>query len=446
MSTRTRTTTTTASSKKTTSKKTGTAKKPAAKKPAAKKPAAKKPAAKKPAAKKPAAKKPAAKKPVAKKPVAKKIVAKKIAAKKPASTARVSGETGVSKKDLAAQAKLAGDAAASGALVNHVVFVIDRSGSMGSIRQKVVSVFNSQLAEVKKNADATGQATFVTLYTFHSNVDAPRFFAKPIAQVAKLGSITCTGATALLDATGQAIVDLQGVPGAAADNVSFLILVLTDGYENNSRKYKSKIQSMIRSAQDSGRWTFAFLTPKGGEAALLRFGIPAGNIQTWTTAGKGVQTMGQDLQRGLQTFYDARQKGQRSVVGVFTTNLAQVSVDAVSSSMTDSTDAFVRIPVATASAIRPLVEGELKTKYQTGHGYYELTKPELVQEYKEIAIVDKASGKIYAGDAARTHLGLPVGSRIKVKPGDHGGFAIFVQSTSVNRKLVPGTTLLYKKA
>jgi Mg-chelatase subunit ChlD len=443
MSTRTASTT-----KKTTtrSKKTAAAtKKSATKKPAAKKPATKKPAAKKPAAKKPAAKKPAAKKPATKKPAAKKVAAKKVAAKKPVAKPVAPKASSRGKKDLAALAKQAGEAAASGALVNHVVFVIDRSGSMGSIRQKVVSVFNSQLAEVKKNAEATGQATFVTLYTFHSTVDAPRFFAKPIAQVEKLGSISTTGATALLDATGQAIVDLQGVPGASADNVSFIILVLTDGYENNSRKYKTKIQSMIKAAQDSGRWTFAFLTPKGGEAALLRFGIPAGNIQTWSTAGKGVQTMGQDLQRGLQTFYDARQKGQRAVVGVFTTNLAQVSVEAVSSSMTDSTDAFVRIPVATASAIRPLVEAELKTKDQSGNGYYELTKPELVQEYKEIAIVDKASGKIYAGDAARTHLGLPIGSRIKVKPGDHGAFAIFVQSTSVNRKLVAGTTLLYKK-
>ena len=421
MSTRTTTSKTTASSKKSTS---------AAKKPAAKKPVAKKPAAKKPVAKKPAAKKPAAKKPAVKKPAVKKVAAP---------------NGGRSTKDLATQAKQAGEAAASGALVNHVVFVIDRSGSMGSIRQKVVSVFNSQLAEVKKNAESTGQATFVTLYTFHSHVDAPRFFAKPIGKVEKLGSITTTGSTALLDATGQAIVDLQGVPGASADNVSFIVLVLTDGHENSSRKYKSKIQSMIRAAQDTGRWTFAFLTPKGGEAALLRFGIPAGNIQTWTTAGKGVQTMGQDLQRGLQTFYDARQKGQRAVVGVFTTNLAQVSVEAVSSSMTDSTDAFVRIPVSSASAIRPLVEAELKTKYQSGHGFYELNKPELVQEYKEIAIVDKASGKIYAGDAARSHLGLPIGARFKVKPGDHGGFAIFVQSTSVNRKLMPGTTLLYKK-
>ncbi len=428
MSTRTGKASTTTKTTRSTAGKTA-AKKPAAKKPAAKKPAAKKPAAKKPATKKPAVKKPATKKPAVKKPAVKKPAADK-----------------VKKVDLSKAAAVATEAAKSGALVNHVIFVVDRSGSMSSIRRKVVSVFNSQLAALKKSAASTGQATFVSFYTFHSVVDAPRFFALPIDKVPKLDAISTTGATALLDATGQALVDHQGLPGGALDNVSFILLVLTDGYENHSRKYKSKIGTMIKAAQASGRWTLAFLTPKGGEATLLRYGIPAGNIQAWSTSGSGVQTMGQDLQRGLQTFYEARQKGERAVVGVFTTNLAQVSVEAVSASMSDSTDAFVRIPVSSAVAIRPLVESELKTSYKKGHGYYELTKPELVQEYKEIAIVDKASGKIYAGDAARSHLGLPIGARIKVKPGDHGSFAIFVQSTSVNRKLVAGTSLLYKKA
>lgn len=419
----------------TTTKKTTARKSTATKKAAAGSSKAKKPAAKKVATKKPATKKPAAKKPAAKKPAT-----KKVAAKKPATASKAS------KVDIKKAAAEASEVAKSGALVNHVIFVVDRSGSMSSIRRKVVSVFNSQLAALKKNAESSGQATFVSFYTFHSTVDTPRFFATPIAKVPKLDAISTTGATALLDATGQALVDHQSLPGGALDNVSFIVLVLTDGYENHSRKYKSKIGSMIKAAQDSGRWTLAFLTPKGGEATLIRYGIPAGNIQAWSTSGSGVTTMGQDLQRGLQTFYEARQKGERAVVGVFTTNLAQVSVEAVSASMTDSTDNFVRIPVSSATAIRPLVEAELKSKYQKGHGYYELTKPELVQEYKEIAIVDKTSGKIYAGDAARSHLGLPIGARIKVKPGDHGGFAIFVQSTSVNRKLVAGTSLLYKKA
>ena len=433
--------------KKPAAKKTATKKaaaKKAVKKPAAKKPAVKKPAVKKPAVKKPAAKKPAAKKPVAKKAAAKKVAPKKAAAKK--AVAKKSPAESRSRAALAKQAAASGVAAQSGAVVNHVAFVVDRSGSMSSIRAKVVQVFNAQLGAVKSNSDSLGQTTFVSFYTFHSTVDAPRFFAQPIKDVEKLKSISTTGSTALFDATGQVIVDLEGVPGAERDNVSFLVIVLTDGYENSSRRYKSKIKSMLQRAQGTGRWTFAFLVPKGGESVLKRFGIPGGNIQAWQTSNKGLQDLQQDLQQGLQNYYQARQKGERAVVGVFTTNMKDVSVDKVKAELKDASGDFVRIAVKDGGAIRPLVEAErVGEAYKKGHGYYELTKPELVQEYKEIAIVDNKSGNIFSGDAARTLLGLPIGERIKVKPGEHGDFSIFVQSTSVNRQLVKGTTLLYKK-
>lgn len=437
------------SSKKAPAKKVAT-KKPAAKKPATKKAAVKKPAAKKPAVKKPAAKKPAAKKPAVKKPVAKKAAPKKTAPKKVVAkkaAAPKKSPLGTADASLAKKAEAAGKAAEGGATVNHVAFVIDRSGSMSSIRAKVVTVFNAQLEAVKKNSETLGQETFVSCYTFHSTVDKPRFFAQPIKSVPKLTSLSTTGSTALFDATGQAIIDLEAVPGAKRDNVSFLIIVLTDGHENSSRRFKSKIKDMISRTQGTGRWTFAFLVPKGGESVLKRFGIPSGNIQAWQTSSKGLKDLQQDMQRGLDTYYNARQSGQRAVVGVFTTNMKDVSVDKVKAELKDASGDYVRISVKSDGAIRPLVEAELGGghKYQKGHGYYELTKPELLQEYKEIAIVENKSGAIYGGDAARTLLGLPLGERCKVKPGDHGEFSIFVQSTSVNRKLLKGTSLLYKK-
>lgn len=449
------------------------AKKPAAKKPAVKKPAkkkavkkapakktapkkvgAKKTAPKKVCAKKIASKKSPQKKAPAKKTAPKKIVAKKVVAKKVVARkapARRGADPSVGKGERRRQAQPALEAAQAGSLVNHIAFVVDRSGSMRRIRAKVVQVFNAQLAALLKNSEESGQQTFVSFYTFQSNVDAPRFFARPIGKVDKLTALSCTGLTALFDAVGQSIVDLGEIDDEKLDNVSFLVVVLTDGHENHSRRYKTKIKDMLSKAQSTGRWTFAFLVPKGGESVLKRFGIPQGNIQTWQTTTQGLRDLGQNMQRGLQTFYTARQKGQRAVVGVFTTNLTGAAKEAVSTTLSDASDAFLRIPVRAASAIRELVESELGagSKYKKGHAYYELTKPELVQENKEIAIVeqgkDGAPGKIYSGDAARTLLGLPVGERFRVKPGDHGGFSIFVQSTSVNRRLVAGTVLLYLK-
>jgi len=71
-------------------------------------------------------------------------------------------------------------------------------------------------------------------------------------------------------------------------------------------------------------------------------------------------------------------------------------------------------------------------------------KPENeVQDHKQIAIRDKKTGVIYSGVNARQMLGLPYHGTVKVVPGNHGAYDIFIQSTSVNRKLVKGTQVLY---
>jgi hypothetical protein len=203
---------------------------------------------------------------------------------------------------------------------------------------------------------------------------------------------------------------------------------------------------MIEKAQATGRWTLCFLTPPGGEDVLKKFGIPDGNIRAWETSGAGLKKLEQTMQQGLQNFYQARSKGQKAVAGVFTTDLSTVTVTEVKNTLTEATGQFVVLTVSADCDIRTCVENALGAgSFHKGHGYYQLTKPELVQEYKEIAIVETASGKIYVGDEAKTLLGLPIGVRIKVRPGDHAGFAVYVQSTSVNRRLQQGTTLLYKK-
>ena len=78
-----------------------------------------------------------------------------------------------------------------------------------------------------------------------------------------------------------------------------------------------------------------------------------------------------------------------------------------------------------------------------GSAFYQLTKPERVQGHKAICIREKHSGKVYSGDAARDLLGVPKGGEIKLYPGKVGNFDVFIQSTSVNRNLLPGTEVLY---
>jgi hypothetical protein len=82
--------------------------------------------------------------------------------------------------------------------------------------------------------------------------------------------------------------------------------------------------------------------------------------------------------------------------------------------------------------------------FKVGRGFYEFTKTETIQGYKEIILMEKGTGDLFAGEAAREMLGLPEGGTARIKPNNLEKYAIFVQSTSANRKLMGGTRFLYE--
>jgi hypothetical protein len=83
--------------------------------------------------------------------------------------------------------------------------------------------------------------------------------------------------------------------------------------------------------------------------------------------------------------------------------------------------------------------------FKTGRGFYQFTKRETIQAKKEVVILDKETGDMYQGAAAREVLGLPVGESTDISPTfDKNKYVVFVQSTSNNRKLIGGTKFLYE--
>lgn len=88
-------------------------------------------------------------------------------------------------------------------------------------------------------------------------------------------------------------------------------------------------------------------------------------------------------------------------------------------------------------------------KFKKGRGFYELSKAETVQQYKEVIMMDRETGEMFNGSQVREELGLqPQSESGGVKERLHKSatekFRVFVQSTSVNRKLIAGTTFLYE--
>ena len=106
---------------------------------------------------------------------------------------------------------------------------------------------------------------------------------------------------------------------------------------------------------------------------------------------------------------------------------------------------YQQLEVGERIPVRRFVEGE-GLEFSPGRAFYQLTKKETVQDYKLVLARRKADGALVAGEELRTVLNIPKKSakKVTVDLENIPDFDIFVQSTSYNRVLLPGTKLLYK--
>lgn len=96
-------------------------------------------------------------------------------------------------------------------------------------------------------------------------------------------------------------------------------------------------------------------------------------------------------------------------------------------------------------SIRDFVNAE-GLLFAKGRGFYEFAKQERVQSYKEVVLLHKRSGDLFQGRDARHMLGLPDGTDVDIRPSATitADYDIFIQSTSVNRVLLPHSKFLYE--
>jgi hypothetical protein len=261
-------------------------------------------------------------------------------------------------------------------------------------------------------------------------------------------SYEASGGTPLFDAVGEAINILKAVPDYNSEDVSFLVMVITDGEENGSSFWKSRLGSEIKKLQGTDRWTFTFRVPRGYARALESLGIPGGNILEWDQTEAGFQVATNTTRSAVANYYTQRTLGAKSIQ-TFYTDLKGVSTQDLKAAHLVDIQTKVEIfkNGADVQTIREFCEKRTKKPFLKGAAFYELIKPEKeVQDYKQIVIRDRTTGSVYAGPAARQLLGLPNYGTVKLVPGDHSKYDVFVQSTSTNRKLTPHTRVLYYEA
>lgn len=326
--------------------------------------------------------------------------------------------------------------------INHILFVFDRSGSMDSIWNKTTDVLNEQLAALKKEASKHKMETRLTLVSFDNEFDVI-IDNKDISEVNPLpyNWSYARDMTALMDAVTFSAGRLKINPRS---DYSVVVMTWTDGNENASQCSPSGFSNLMQKLQGTDRWSFVFHTPKQGVKFLKQLGVPEGNIRVWDSSDKSIKEMSQHTNSSMSTYYSNRARGITSTKKFFT-NLGSVKKTTIKKELDDVSTDYKLLTTSKEEVIKDFVELKTKKEYHVGAAYYQLMKAEKVQSHKRLLIMDKQTSKIYGGTEARQLVGLPDNMDAKVEPGNHAGYEIFVQSTSVNRKLPRGTKVLVEK-
>lgn len=325
--------------------------------------------------------------------------------------------------------------------INHIALVIDSSASMGGLTADVVKVADAQIEYLARRSKELDQETRITVYVFNDSTTCLVYDKDVLRMPSLRGLFRPVGMTALIDASAKAIDDLSKTPELYGDH-AFLVYVITDGQENRSRLNKpSDLANRISRLNDN--WTVAVFVPdQNGKFEAKKFGFPSDNIAIWDTTSHGFSEVGRVIRQATDSFMNARSTGVRGSRNIFSLDTASISKQAVANSLDRLHPGQYRMAdIKKEGPIAPFVEKLTKRPYKLGEAFYQLSKTEKVQAQKSIALYDIKSHAVYIGNEARHMLGLP-DHEVKVAPASHPDFWIFVQSTSVNRKLVPGTKLL----
>lgn len=324
--------------------------------------------------------------------------------------------------------------------VDHIILILDGSGSMGKHHQNLVQVVDNQTRYLAEKYKQTEQETRISVFWFSGRYEFECLvYDMDVLRVPSIHKLYRTeNMTALIDASIKTIDDLLKVPTQYGDH-AFLVYLLTDGLENHSAGTSSQLSNKLRSLPEN--WTFAGFVPDAeAKRQLEGCGVPAANIAVWdASSSKGIDDVGKIIRTTTDQFKTNRAVGIRGTKSLFEMNTVSSS-DIVSKLTPLGQSNYRLLNVLFTQRADNFIYDQLGRPLRIGETYYELMKKETIQPQKNIAIL--YNGKVYVGDA-RSLLGLP-DYKVEVNPNDgkYKGYKIFVQSTAPNRNLIGGTQAL----
>ena len=164
--------------------------------------------------------------------------------------------------------------------LTHLYFLLDRSGSMQSIKDDTEGGFDAFIADQR----ATSDNCRVTLAQFDDRYEEV-YHAVPVADVPPL-SLSPRGSTALLDSIGRLVGEagarLAALPEHERPGV-VIVGIMTDGHENSSRELThAQVKALIERQTSEYAWQFLYM---GADQDAIEvgssIGVTAANSMTY---------------------------------------------------------------------------------------------------------------------------------------------------------------------
>lgn len=145
----------------------------------------------------------------------------------------------------------------------HNLIILDRSGSMSSIREQAIMGINNTLKVIRESAKDTGISQLVTLCSFCSCRMEDVYLNTPveIARDLTAADYEPCCCTPLYDAIGRCCTRLEEkiMASEKPEENAVSVTIITDGYENASRNFTGpKVAELIERLKAKG-WMFAFI-------------------------------------------------------------------------------------------------------------------------------------------------------------------------------------------
>ena len=175
--------------------------------------------------------------------------------------------------------------------LTELVFVLDRSGSMHGMENDTIGGFNSMIAKQKQ---MEGEAYVSTILFDHETVVLHDRVGLHKIQLMTARDYTPRGATALLDAIGDAIHHIGNVHKYAREEdvpEHTVFVIITDGYENASHRYTAeRVKQMIEKEKTQYGWEFLFLAANiDAVETASHFGIDERRAVTYRCDSEGTR-------------------------------------------------------------------------------------------------------------------------------------------------------------